>query len=140
MLSTVERVLALKAAPLFSSTPEPVLAELAGILHELELPAGSLVFTKGELGTCMYIIAAGRVRVFDGPRTLIELGFGEVVGEMAILDTEPRSADVEAMEDLLLLRLDQGPFYELMEDRFEIARGIILTLSRRLRHLLTGMS
>jgi len=136
MLSTVERVLALKAAPLFTGTPEPVLAELAGLLHEVELPAGAPVFAKGDPGTCMYIIASGRVRVFDGPRTLIELGAGEVVGEMAIIDTEPRNASVEALEDLLLLRLDQGPFYELMEDRFEIARGIIRTLSQRLRHLL----
>jgi CRP-like cAMP-binding protein len=49
------------------------------------------------------------------------------------LDTEPRSATIRAMEDTLLFRLDQEPFYELMSDRVEVAMGTIQMLAGNLR-------
>jgi len=52
---------------------------------------------------------------------------------MALLDPEPRVASVMAVEDTRLLRLDQESFYELMEDRIEVVRGIIHVLTRHLR-------
>jgi len=52
---------------------------------------------------------------------------------MAVLDPEPRLASVTAVEDTRLFRLDQEPFYELMDDRIEVARGIIHVLSGHLR-------
>ena len=52
---------------------------------------------------------------------------------MALLDAEPRSASVTAVEDTELLRLDQEPFYELMADRVELAHGIIPMLTRYVR-------
>ncbi len=134
MLSTIERVLLLKSTPTFSDTPDEILAELAGLLQEVEIGAGDPLFQKDDPGDCMFILASGRLRVHDG-RTLINtLGPGEVVGEMAMLDSEPRSASVTAEEDSLLLRLDQEPFYDLMDERIEVVRGIIGVLSGRLRN------
>jgi CRP-like cAMP-binding protein len=52
---------------------------------------------------------------------------------MALLDPEPRSASITAETDTLLLRLDQAPFYELMDEHNQIARGIIRMLTRHLR-------
>ena len=103
------------------------------MLEEVELTAGETVFEKGDQGDCMYIIVSGEIRVHDGDHTLNHLGQGNVFGEMAVLDPEPRVASVTAFEDTLLLRLDQEPFYELMEDRVEVARGIIHVLSGHLR-------
>ncbi len=79
------------------------------------------------------MIVSGRVRVHDGAHTLNYLEEGEVFGEMALLDPEPRSASVTAVEATQLLRLDQQSFQELLEERAEIARGIIQVLTRRLR-------
>lgn len=139
MLSTIERVLLLKSASTFSHTPDEILAELAGLLQEVEVGAGDALFKKDDPGDCMYILASGRLRVHDG-RTLINtLGPGEVVGEMAMLDSEPRSASVTAEEDSLLLRLDQEPFYDLMDERIEVVRGIIGVLSSRLRNAVGTM-
>ena len=59
---------------------------------------------------------------------------GDVFGEMAVLDPEPRVASVTAVEDTQLLRLDQEPFYELMEDQIAVAQGIIRVLSAHLRN------
>jgi hypothetical protein len=133
MLSTVEKVLVLKTVGIFAGTPHEILAEVATLLEEVEFRVGETIFEKGELGNCMYIIVAGKVRVHDGERTLNYLGQGDGFGEMALLDPEPRMASVTAVEDTHVLRLDQEPFYELMDDRIEVVRGIIHVLTGYLR-------
>jgi CRP-like cAMP-binding protein len=133
MLSTVEKVLALKRVDVFAGTPDETLAAVAGLLEELPLSAGQAVFEKGDMGDCLYLIVDGEVRVHDGEHTLNHLAEGDVFGEMALLDAEPRMASVTAVEQTLLLRLAQEPFFELMEDRPEVARGLIRVLSQRLR-------
>ena len=136
MLSLIEKVLVLRRVSIFAGTPDEVLAQLAPLLDEVEAPAGQTVINKGEMGTYMYIIAEGHLRVHDGERIINDVGEGEVFGEMAVLDPAPRSASVTSLEDARLLRLDQGPFYELMADHVEIAQGVIQVLARRLRALL----
>ena len=133
MLTTIEKVLALKKVSVFAETPDETLAAVAGLLAEVPLPSGETVFEKGDMGDCLYIVANGEVRVHDGDRTLEHLVEGHVFGEMALLDAEPRMASVTAVVDTCLLRLDQEPFFELMNDRPEVARGIIRVLSQRLR-------
>jgi len=64
---------------------------------------------------------------------LATLGDGEVFGEMAVLDPEPRMASVSAIEDTLLLRMDGSALQDLMTEYDEIARGIVRMLCRRLR-------
>ena len=133
MLSLIEKVLILKSASLFAATPDDILAEVAALLDEVELPAGATIFQKGDLGHSLYIIVDGEVRVHDGAHTLNHLREREVFGEMALLDAEPRSASITAVLDTRLLRLEQEPFYELLEERSEVARGIIRVLTRHLR-------
>ncbi len=133
MLSTIERVIILKTVSIFASVPDDTLAAVAGALDEVEVAANTTVFSKGDLGQAMYIIVAGSVYIHDGAQTINRLGTYDVFGEMALLDSEPRSASVTADEDTLLLRLQQDDFFELFEDHSAIARGIIQVLSRRLR-------
>jgi CRP-like cAMP-binding protein len=134
MLSTIEKIIILKGADTFAGAPNETLAEIASLLQEVELQVGETIFEKGDPGDCMYIIVRGELRVHDGAHTLNHLAAGDVFGEMAVLDPEPRVASVTAIEETLLLRLDQEPFYELMEDRIEIARGIIRVLAFHLRN------
>ncbi len=84
-------------------------------------------------GDSLYIIVSGEIIVHDGDYTINTLGEAEVFGEMALLDPEPRMASATAESDALLLRLDQESFYELMDTRSEVARGIIRVLTARLR-------
>ena len=133
MFLTIEKVIILKSVPIFAETPDEILAEVATILDEIEYPAGETIFAKGDVGSCMYIIVNGEVRVHDGERTLTHLGERELFGELAVLDQEPRSASVTAVEPTRLFRLDQEAFYELMADRTEVARGIIRVLCRQVR-------
>lgn len=140
MLNLVERVLILKTVNLFSSSPDSVVADVASLLEETELPKGEKLFDKGEAGTCMYIIVSGKVKVHDGQRFLNFLDERKIVGEMAVLDAAPRLASVTAEEDTLLLRLDQEALYELMADRIEVARGIIKVLTGTVRDRLNDIS
>ena len=133
MRSTIEKVLMLKAVSLFAGTPGQVLVELTMVLEDVELRAGRTIFEKGDIGTSMYIIVDGRVRVHDGDRTLNELSTGELFGEMGVLNAVPRVASVTAIEPTHLFRLDRDSLYELVDDRPEIARGIIGVLSTRLK-------
>ncbi|MFN8381162.1 MAG: Npt1/Npt2 family nucleotide transporter [Anaerolineales bacterium] len=133
MHSTVEKVLILRSVNLFKSTPDDALAELGEIISEVDVPAGTNIVEKGEQGSSMFIIVHGKVAVMDGDRVLNTLGERAVFGELALLDTEPRSATIRATEDTLLFRLDQEPFYELMSDRVEVAMGTIQMLTGNLR-------
>jgi HEAT repeat protein len=140
MLSVVEKVIILKGVELFASTSDEILAELAGLVEELEIPAGTTIFQKGEAGGSMYIVVEGRVRVHDGEHTLNELGDRDVFGEMALLDEAPRLASVTTLTDSWLLRLDQEPFFELMQDRIEVTRGVIRVLLRHVRARVEDLS
>jgi CRP-like cAMP-binding protein len=132
---TIEKVLLLKGVPMFSATSEDTLADVANLLEEVELRTGELVFSKGDLGNSMYIVGSGRVRVFDGEKTINYLGACEIFGELALLDPEPRSASVEACEETRLFRLERDTLFELMSDNVGVMSGIMQVLCRRLRRM-----
>lgn len=132
-LLLIEKVLLLKTISLFAETPETVLAEVAEILEEVEVETDENIFEEGEEGQCLYIIFKGQVRIHKGNHTLAVLKDNEIFGELSLLDTDVRSASATAVGEGLLLKLDQEPFYEIMETRIEVAKGIIKTLCKRLR-------
>ena len=133
MMLTIEKVMILKTVSIFSETPDDVLAELAVYLEEKDVADGQTIFEKGDPGDSLYVIVSGKVRVHDGERTLNELGDRDMFGEMALLDPAPRSATITAIEDTRLLCLDHEPFFEAIDTRSEIARGVIRILSQHLR-------
>ena len=132
---TIEKVILLKGVGMFAATAEDILADVATILEEVELRTGERVFGKGEQGDSMYIIVTGQVRVFDGDKTINFLGEREIFGELALLDPEPRSAAVEAVEETRLFRLDRNTLFELMADNIGVVSGIMQVLCRRLRRM-----
>lgn len=136
MRLTLEKVLILKSVGMFSETQESSLAEVATILEEIEYKAGQRILEKGDIGRSMFIIIEGKVQVHDGERTIAILGKRDVFGELAVLETETRSASITAIEDTSLFRLDQAPFYELMAEHSEVARGIIRMLCQRVKSFL----
>jgi len=138
MLSTVEKVILLKSLDFFAETSEEVLLETASILEEVEVSSGETFLEKGKVGSSMYLLIEGQVRVHDGERTVAQLGQGDVIGELALLDPAPRSASVTAINETRLFRLDQAPFYELLEDRAEVARKMLQMMARRLRRSSKG--
>lgn len=133
MLLTIERVALLQSIDIFAETPSRILASVARIVEEVELVPGENFIQEGDTDDCLYIVIEGEVRVHHNEHTLLILGPGKTVGELALLDPEPRSASVTAVDNVFLFRIDREPFEEVMADRPEIAQGIIRTLTRRIR-------
>ncbi len=140
MLSTIEKVFALKSTEIFAGTPEEALIAVADIIEEEEASPEQLIFEKDTVGNCMYIVYHGKVRIHDGDKVLVVREAGTVFGEMSLLDTELRSASATAEDEVLLLRLDQEPFYELMAESLEVSRGVIQMLTHRLRETTKQLS
>ncbi|MHA4740158.1 cyclic nucleotide-binding domain-containing protein [Dyadobacter sp. MSC1_007] len=132
-ISEMERVIVLKNTQLFAQTPENVLSSIAPIMKEMTYSDGQQIFAKGDLGDSMYIIYTGQVGIYDGKKQLALFDKGEIFGELALLDTEPRSATTIAETDILVFRIDQEDFFELMEERDEILRNVLRILCQRIR-------
>jgi len=133
----------LRASRLFSGISEATLEVLA---HELkcEMAApGQMLIAEGELATHMFVVLSGEVEVLhkgglDHDVRVALLGPGDWVGEMAILEVQPRSASVRALASTALLRVTAADvrhlLYERALDQYAIlATNIARELSRRLR-------
>ena len=87
----------------------------------------------------MYVIFDGSVSIHSGEKEIAHLEKGASLGEMALLDKEPRSADATAEQNIVLLKIDQIGFYELMEGNVEIMKQILLILTKRIRDMNTKL-
>ena len=135
MITTIERVLFLKRVDLFSQLHGEKLAQVSQIAREIDFRKGARIFNEGDMGNSLYLIMNGTVDVIKNSRKIASLNEGECFGEMAILDSEPRSATIIASSDIVCLEISRDDFYELMADEHEISHGIIKVLIRRLRNV-----
>lgn len=138
--SPAELVAFLRQVSVFSDLSEEALAEVEALLDPVVVTAGTVLFTRGDPGDCMYIIVEGALRVHDGDLVFNHLGPREVVGEISLLDLEVRTATVTAEVDTLLYRLDRHELHALMACQPEIANGIIQVLSSYLREMAREMA
>ena len=140
MLSSVERLLFVRAVPIFQELRDDFLVRLASVMDELSFPAEHTIFTEGQEGRSLYIVVSGMVRVHIGDRDLAKLKQGDVVGEMSLFDSEPRSASVTTLEHCECLMLTQLQLYDAIDETPGIAINIIRLLSRRIRELNTKVN
>ncbi len=136
MISIIDRVVFLRSVDLFAGLPAETVGDLAAMTEEVRLDAGQTLFEQGDTGSSMFVVVEGRMRIHADGHTIDERGQRAVLGELALLDAEPRSASATALEPVLLLRIEQEPFFELMTDRPEVLRrmlhSVIATLRSRL--------
>lgn len=132
MLLTVERVALLRRIDLFSGTPDRVLAGVASVVEEVAFAPGEELMREGAVEDWLFVVVAGDVEVSRSDRT-VTMGAGSVVGELAVLDPQPRSATVTAVSPVTAFRLRREAFREAVESQPEVAMGVITELVRRLR-------
>src|SRR5947209_2360145 len=97
-----DRVRCLRGVGIFGVTSDDVLAWVAESLVPASCTAGTTIVAKGEPGDALYLIAEGQVGVYDGHLLLNYLTVGDLFGEMALLDAQPRSASVVSITDTRL--------------------------------------
>jgi SulP family sulfate permease len=131
--------LALAEMELFAGLAPGEVAELAGAVEEMTVPAGGRLLGAGDRGDAMFLVRTGRLwallPVEGGKRHhLATFGTGDFFGELAFIDRQPRSADVEAVTPASLYVLSRGRFDDLNPALCgKIFERISLAVSRRLR-------
>jgi len=128
----------LKKINWFDRLSDDMLAALAQKVRKHTLRKDEILFFKGDTGVSLFVILSGRVKVFSlddqGEEVALnQVGAGEIIGEMALLDYEPRSASVVALEKTATLELSREDFMEIMERQPALALSVIRNLSARLR-------
>ena len=127
----------LKRIPLFASLPEPQQENLVNLLRRVTLRKGEVLFRQGDEGVSLYLILQGRIRISLSRQldvvTLAILGQGEFLGEMALLDGLPRSADATALEDSYLYALNRKDFLSFLVNNEKAVHAVLASLSIRLR-------
>jgi hypothetical protein len=132
-ISTVERVLVLKRVALFAGISGEGLAPIAQLASEVRFNKGDTIIREGDPGDCVYII-------IDGQTGITREGIGQValrdaptvLGELALILSQPRSAGCVALSDIIALKIDRVSFQELLSQQPDIAKGVIKVLAERL--------
>jgi len=126
--------------PLFSGFSVPDRTALAVSLRERALRKGDTVFVKGDLGTSMFVVFSGGLRIYLPPPSLgmpplvlQELHPGEYFGELALFDDQPRSASVAATEDSLVGELTRQDLLEHLQNSPTAIVALLGEMSGRLR-------
>ena len=124
----------LKGVPLFQGMTEQSLEAVAGLANEIQFVDGQEVTVEGEPGDSFFVIVDGRLRVSRHGATVRDLGPGDFLGEISLIDGRPRSATTVAIGPVDALVIERPAFQELMEKFGAIRLGILMALSDRIRN------
>jgi CRP/FNR family transcriptional regulator, cyclic AMP receptor protein len=129
----------LRQVSIFQDLPPEVLVDLSVRVRPRTAEAGSVIVSADEPGESLFVIARGKVKVVlygeTGREIILSiLRAGDFFGEMSLLDRQPRSANVVAIEDADLLSLDHEAFQRHLVSHPSTALAILAEMSRRLRH------
>lgn len=133
----------LKRVQIFSNLNQAELEQVAALCVKKEVAAGELVLEQDTTGTEMYIVSEGSAEVFiqvgDEIRSLVVLGKGQVIGEMALIDQGHRSASVRATKTgVSLYLIESKQFFDLCNTNhrigFIVMRNLAIDIAFKLRH------
>jgi CRP-like cAMP-binding protein len=123
----------LAKVPILGGLSHSQLKKLAKWMKVISYESGETIVKRGEEGIGLYLILEGSAEVRRGTRSLAQLGSGQFFGEMAIFDSQPRSADVAAAQRSKLGVLSKWEFWGFAKTEPAVLRGILEEMTRRLR-------
>lgn len=135
---------ALLASPLFAAMQPEELDEILKFAADRRVRRGQTIFQRGDEGSSLMAVLRGRVRISsvsaDGKElTLNVINTGEIFGEVALLDGQPRSADAVAIEDTVLLVVERRYFLPFLRHREDLCLRLLAVLCSRLRRTSTAL-
>lgn len=137
-MAAVANAKALSKIPLFHHLAEQNLLWLNEHLHRQTFSSGSSIVTIDQPGEIVYIILEGTIKIFvdqaDGTEVILAiLGPGDTVGEMSLLDSAGRSANVVTLEKSTLLWMDRATFWHCLQTMPDITYKMVEIVCGRLR-------
>lgn len=136
-LTTLERAIRLQKVDLFNDLETDLLALVASIAKQAELPEGSMLFQEGRPLNTIYVLLEGRIEMSRGGQPLFTVGRDETIGNWALFDEQPSVVTATVVEQSHLLQIEREDFFELLADHGEITRNLFQALFKRVRGLLT---
>lgn len=129
----------LRGFSLFRGLDPRDLDRVAAAMTPKRYAPGQTIFEQGEEGNAMYLVQRGRVRVFIKDERQNEITFrfygtGEIVGEFALLDQQPRSASADADGETVLMELSRAAFDDFLRERPIIGVTMMRSLAERVRY------
>ena len=124
----------LAQVPLFAQIPKRHLRRIARLATARRF-AGGPIFRAGDEGDAFYVVLDGNVQVHASGGRKVKLGAGDYFGEMALLDGARRSATVEAVGEVLTMRIGRSAFAKLLKQEPQIAVALLAKLADRIRQL-----
>jgi Flp pilus assembly CpaE family ATPase len=120
---------------IFENLAEPELERIGDMLTERRYREGQIIFKQGDVGDALLIVADGRVKVFipegQSERVLAFFGTGDVLGEMALLTGEPRSAGASAISETRVLALSKSDFDTYLATNVSVMREMMRIIALR---------
>lgn len=118
---------------------------LAGYMQCYKIVAGSVVFKEGEPGSYMCLLVNGEVEILKNDHEgnshrIVLVNRGKTIGEMSIIDGEPRSATCIATQDSVLLLLTKDHYARIIRERPVLAVHILAKLAKLMSQRLRGVS
>ncbi len=137
-ITSEDTIALLKRVPVFSALGEPELTRVAEVTVPRTFGAGQVVFHEGDASDTCYVVRSGHARAIREHATgrsitLATFGPGDIFGELAMFDSERRSATVESTEPTEVIAILGGDMRRLLREHSEIAVKLISALGRRLR-------
>lgn len=123
----------LKKVDFLSSTSKPFLEKFFHKAKDVYLKADEVLFEEGAPGDSMFIILSGQLAVYKKDILIAKRGACEYFGEMALIESKPRSATIEAMADSHLLEIRLTQFNALLTSNPKSMYSLLKTLSKRSR-------
>jgi CRP/FNR family cyclic AMP-dependent transcriptional regulator len=103
--------------------------------HAIDVPARTALFREGDAGDVMYGVVDGEIQIVRHGTVLETIGPGGIIGEMAVVDGSPRSADAITVTDVRLARIDRTRFEHLVANHPTFALSVMAIMAERLRQL-----
>lgn len=128
-----QRLEILKQVDLFQSLTETELECFARDISEIQIEKESVLFSEGDIGRDMYILAKGSLLIFKKNRRITTISPPDYIGEMSIIEDKPRSATVIAAPGSKMFKITSEQFERYFAERPESLVSMIKTLSRRIR-------
>lgn len=128
----------LKRVSIFENIGEAAITELASCLQPIDFAKDAVIFSQSDQGDALYVLESGRVKVVlygESGREVILTIFrdGDFFGEMSLLDGQPRSANIIALEPTRVLKLSRDDFVQHLETHPATALKVLAEMCLRLR-------